>query len=66
MSGNYMRVKVVANGQELLYFQMDSENTQVNVNPLKAKEVVEALRYVADEIEKDFGKSPIASEWTAL
>lgn len=56
MSANYMRVKVVANGHELLYFQMDSQNTQVNVNPLKAKEVVQALRYVADEIEKDFGE----------
>lgn len=51
---DYMNVKVSANGHELLNFHMDRENTEVTVNPVKVKEVINSLRFVASELERDF------------
>lgn len=50
---DYMNVSVMVNGHELLNFHMDRENTEVNVDALKINEVVNALRFVAGELEKD-------------
>ncbi|YP_010684853.1 hypothetical protein PQZ66_gp23 [Klebsiella phage vB_KleM_KB2] len=50
---DYMNVSVMVNGHELLNFHMDRENTEVNVDVLKINEVINALRFVAGELEKD-------------
>ena len=50
---DYMNVCVIVNGRELLNFHMDRENTQVDIDPSHVKQVVEGLRFVADEIEHD-------------
>lgn len=50
---DYMNVSVMVNGHELLNFHMDRENTEVNVDALKINEVINALRFVAGELEKD-------------
>lgn len=53
---DYMNVSVMVNGHELLNFHMDRENTEVNVDALKINEVINALRFVAGELEKDLSK----------
>lgn len=53
---DYMNVSVMVNGRELLNFHMDRENIEVNVDALKINEVINALRFVAGELEKDLSK----------
>lgn len=53
---DYMNVSVMVNGHELLNFYMDRENTEVDVDALKINEVINALRFVAGELEKDLSK----------
>lgn len=53
---DYMNVSVMVNGRELLNFHMDRKNTEVNVDALKINEVINALRFVAGELEKDLSK----------
>ena len=55
---DYMNVSMMVNGHELLNFHMDRENTEVNVDALKINEVINALRFVASELEKDLSKAP--------